>query len=68
MEYDQFYVHEGYVEPQYTNEDERKPLIDGMEIAIEKIRYEVFESIKRIQQITNFPVALESRMEDIKAF
>lgn len=69
MSYDRYFIKEGQIEPQYLSEDERKLLIEGMEISIEKIAYEIYRSNQFIQQITGSPSAeLVQRMKKIEDF
>ena len=65
---DQVYIEEGQIEPQYLTEDERKLLTEGMEQSVEKIKYEVYKSIKLTEQITGKPSEqLVERMKEIEA-
>ena len=69
MSYDRLFIEQGQIEPQYLNEEERKLLTDGMEVSIQKIKYEVFKSIQLTQQIIGKPSQeLVDRMKEIDAF
>ena len=69
MQYDRFYIKIGQIAPQYTIEDERKLLTEGMENSIDKIAFEVYKSNQLTSQITGKPSEeLVERMKEIQAF
>ena len=64
---EKFYLESGQIEPLYTSEEERKLLIEGMEMSIQKIQLEVVKAIKNTKQITDVPCErLVARMKEVE--